>query len=98
MVRRGKLDIIADILRVAQGGHKKTKLVYETNLNFQLLGEYLEILLNKGFIFQYKKEFYTSDAGFQYLRYYDLLVSLYNGEDYDKPLSSVMSRNVEKSS
>lgn len=92
------MDIIADILRVAQGGCKKTRLVYETNLNFQLLGEYLEVLFTKGFIFQYEKEFLTSDAGFQFLRYYDLLVGLYNGEDYDKPVSSVMSRNVEKSS
>lgn len=76
MARRGKLDIIADILRTADRGSKKTRLVYETNTNFVLMKQYLEILEKRGLILEYDAKIYTTNAGNEYLLYYDELVHL----------------------
>lgn len=76
MVRRGRLDIIADILRTANRGSKKTRLVYETNTNFVLMKEYLEMLEKRGLILEYDAKVYTTDAGNEYLLYYDEIVQL----------------------
>ncbi len=76
MARRGRLDIIADILRTANRGSKKTKLVYETNTNFVLMKEYLALLDKRGLILEYDARVYTTDAGNEYLLYYDELMQL----------------------
>lgn len=76
MARRGRLDIIADILRTANRGSKKTRLVYETNTNFVLMKEYLELLEKRGLIILYDAKVYSTDAGNEYLLYYDELMQL----------------------
>ena len=76
MARRGRLDIIADILRTANRGSKKTRLVYETNTNFVLMKDYLALLEKRGLILEYDTKVYTTDAGNEYLLYYDELVQL----------------------
>lgn len=38
---RSKLDIIADILRAAGNGSKKTRIMYFANLSYRLLEKYL---------------------------------------------------------
>jgi len=76
MARRGRLDIIADILRTANRGSKKTRLVYETNTNFVLMKQYLELLGKRGLILEYDTKVYTTDAGNEYLLYYEELVKL----------------------
>ena len=51
--RRGRLDIIADILRSIQnkgGKIKPTHLLYKSNLSHAKLKEYMEMLLEKGMI------------------------------------------------
>lgn len=48
--RRGRLDVIACILREALDWSTKTRLVYRTNLNFRVLGKYLDFLIAKGLV------------------------------------------------
>ncbi|MDD4331849.1 MAG: winged helix-turn-helix domain-containing protein [Methanosarcinaceae archaeon] len=38
--RRSRTDIAVDILRVANNGAKKTHIVYEVNLNFNIAQKY----------------------------------------------------------
>ena len=38
---RGRLDIVADILRVASQRAKKTQIMYQANLSYKLLNRYL---------------------------------------------------------
>ena len=47
---RGRMDIIADILRNAKHGIKKTRIMYSCNLSFRQLRTYLEFLLKKNFL------------------------------------------------
>ena len=48
--RRHRLEVIACILREALGGATKTRLVYRANLNFRVLGRYLDFLISRGLI------------------------------------------------
>jgi predicted transcriptional regulator len=95
MSRRGKLDIIADILTAANRGSKKTKLVYATNTNFVLMKEYLQMLEKRGLVLQYDAKIYTTDAGREYLLYYSGLTHLLKYDirgDYADIKPSVQAR------
>ena len=72
--RRSNVDIIADILRVAKRGARKTRIVYGANLNFKLLNEYLEKLEKAGLITNTSEEgtiFKTTEKGRKYLEHYE---------------------------
>ena len=84
MARRCRIDIIADILRAAKEGSKRTKIVYETNLNFNIFREYFELLFNRGLIEQINGKIYTSDRGLQYIRYYDELDEIMNMNGFER--------------
>jgi predicted transcriptional regulator len=47
---RSKLQIIADILLVAEKGAKKTRIMYQANLSYDLLKRYLTEVLEAGLI------------------------------------------------
>lgn len=72
--RRGKLEIIADILRSIQdkeGKIKPTHLLYKTNLSHAKLKEYIILLQKKGMIEERlvkgKKMFFMKDSGHKFL-------------------------------
>ena len=51
MVRyRNRLDIIADVLEVAKGGARKTKIMYGANLSYTLLTRYLKDVMDMGLV------------------------------------------------
>lgn len=47
---RSRIDIIATILRVAEGGAKKTHIMYKCNLSFRQLHIYLDFLVERGLL------------------------------------------------
>lgn len=61
--KRGRLDIIIDILEVAKGGTNKTAIVYGANLNFQLTEKYLAPLLKNGFVENRQDKYVTTEKG-----------------------------------
>jgi predicted transcriptional regulator len=61
--RRSRNDIAADILRVSMNGAKKTHIVYEVNLNFNMVQKYLEMLSEKELIRQENGLFTTTNKG-----------------------------------
>ena len=72
--RRGRLDIIADMLRSIQnkGGEiKPTHLLYKSNLSHAKLKEYVDVLLNKGMIEEQqvkgRKMFFMKEQGHKFL-------------------------------
>ena len=72
--RRGRLDIIADILRSIQnkeGRIKPTHLLYKSNLSHAKLKEYVGILLEKEMIEEQlvkgRKMFFMKDQGYKFL-------------------------------
>jgi len=68
--RRGRLEIIADILSVAMEEAKKTEIVYRANLNFKRAGKYLPYLEEKGLIENENMSDKTTEKGREFLRDY----------------------------
>lgn len=72
--KRSKLEITADILRVAVGGARKSHIVYQANLNFQIIKNYLKELINSGLLqspTNGNKLYITTEKGLQYINYYE---------------------------
>jgi predicted transcriptional regulator len=72
--RRGKLEIINDMLRSIQnkgGKIKPTHLLYKSNLSHSKMKEYLEELMKKGMVEEItekdKKMFTITDKGHNFL-------------------------------
>ena len=70
--RRGKLEIIADVLSVARGGAKKTAIAHNANVNFNRVGNYLLYLEEKGLIENTGMSggYKTTEKGKEFLRDY----------------------------
>ena len=67
--RRSNLEIVAEILKIARTGAKKTRIVYGANLNFKMLGEYLTRLEKAGLITQNGGGVIkTTEKGIEYLQ------------------------------
>ena len=47
---RSRLEIIADILSVVRGGAKKTEIMYQANLSYKLLIQYLKDVLEANLV------------------------------------------------
>jgi predicted transcriptional regulator len=74
--RRNNLDIMAEILEVARCGAKKTWIVYKANLNFRIVKDYLDDLIESGFLETDGTLYHTTEAGLQWLREYSNLKKL----------------------
>jgi len=56
---RNKIEIVADILKVAEEGAKKTHIIYQGNLSFKLATAYLKAVLKAGLlVFSREHRFY----------------------------------------
>ena len=48
--RRDRHDIVAEMLNHARGGKIKTHLMYKAKLSYSQINEYLNLLVEKGFV------------------------------------------------
>jgi len=62
-MHRGKLDIIVNLLEVCKEEALKTNLVYKTNLNFKLVGDYLKILMEKEWVMENGGKYLITEKG-----------------------------------
>lgn len=69
---RDRLEIVRDVLFVATVKTRKTKIMYQTNLSFQLIEKYLGNLLNGGLVeFCDDSHYLITDRGKDFLQMYD---------------------------
>ena len=72
--KRSDIEILADILKVAKSGAKKSHIVYKANLNFKIVKNYLEILKNSDLITCPEgvvKVYRTTEKGTNYLNHFE---------------------------
>jgi len=50
LLHRSRIDIMANVLRAAVGGAKKTHIMYKCNLSFRQLQVYLDLLVDRGLL------------------------------------------------
>jgi len=67
---RNRMEIVADILRVAVPGARKTHIMYGANLSFEQLEKYINFLLGRGLLENEtgRGEYKTTETGITYLR------------------------------
>lgn len=63
MKHRRRFEIIADILRVAGQGSKKTRIMYLANLSYLLLKKYLNDAMRLGFLKSHGNLYEITDQG-----------------------------------
>jgi predicted transcriptional regulator len=72
--RRGRVEIMMNILDKASSGVNKTKIVYGANLNFNMAKRYLPLLIERGLIAQVNGDncvlFKITERGKEILRDY----------------------------
>ena len=79
--KRNKLEVIRDILSVIReknGKIKPTHVLYKSNLSHQMMKEYMEELMKKGFVeentFKNNKTYSVTDKGINYLDEYHTIM------------------------
>ena len=58
-IRRSEIEIVRDILTLTKKGAKKTQILYQTNLSYTQLNDYLSFLLEKKFVETHEIKFFT---------------------------------------
>ena len=71
--RRGRFEILLDVLSVARHGARKTEIVYKANLNFARIDNYLNYLVDKALIEKSGAFYRTTERGNEFLRDYQEL-------------------------
>ena len=76
---RGRADIISEILKSAQDGNLKTKIMYEASLSFTQINEYLALLEKNGMLEYTKKSkhYQTTKKGLEFLKGYSEIDSMF---------------------
>jgi predicted transcriptional regulator len=67
---RRRFDILADIVRVAGSGARRTKIMYFANLSYLLLNKYLEDALHAGLLRFSGEEYLATRKGEAFLKRY----------------------------
>ena len=77
---RSSFEIVAEILRVAKNGAKKTRIMYACGLSYRFVEKYLALLLETRLL-RIGNSYHTTEKGMQFLRNYqtmDLLLKTRN--------------------
>ena len=94
--RRGKLDIIAEVLAYCEQPKTKTSIMYNTNLNYAQLKVHMDTLLAQGLLVKDVNKYVVTEKGFRFLELFfqlnDLLESLPVFRVY--LFMSIMPRNL----
>ena len=74
--RRGKLDIIAEILLYCEQQKTKTSIMYNTNLNYTQLKNHMENLTAQGLLSKQANKYVTTEKGYHFLELFAQLNDL----------------------
>ncbi len=78
--RRSNIEIIADMLRVGEGGAGKTEIMYAANMSYNQIQRYLDYLMGEGFITKMDMggatAYRVTDTGLKLLKTIDSLMEM----------------------
>jgi predicted transcriptional regulator len=81
MAKRERLEVIHDILKTVRDHHnsiKPTRLLHSSNLSPQMFKEYMQEMLDKGFLVELddggKRHYSLTEKGFQFLEQYKVII------------------------
>ncbi len=70
--KRGSMDLLADMLECSRGGARQTAIMYRANLSYDVLKQYLPLLLSKNLLEERDENgmFKPSSKGLRFIREY----------------------------
>jgi predicted transcriptional regulator len=78
--RRDQLHIVNEILKVAKRGASKTRIMYNANLSFKGVNQYLNFMMENELLLKThddcKPVYYASEKGLTFINSYNQLVQL----------------------
>ena len=100
--RRSSFLIIAEVLEMAKEGVVKTQIMYDTNMSFPQLKNYLSLLLERNLLeasqTSIKTTYKTTEKGTQYLQQYRTIAELLNKEEATNSLDAHSLHLVKRGS
>jgi predicted transcriptional regulator len=78
MKYRDRLAIVADVLKAAETGAKKTRIMYMANLSYKLLEKYLTETIQIGFICYEQDQYILTEKGKIFLEKYHVFSSAFS--------------------
>ena len=88
--RRDRLKIFTDIMEAAKGSQIKTRIMYEANLSFTQVNEYISFLTEMRFLRvreENKKKLYETTAkGYSYIENYTEMATLLKPQELEVPM------------
>jgi predicted transcriptional regulator len=76
--KRGRLDIIAEILTVCDQRKSKTSIMYKAKLNYAQLKSHLEFLTRQGLLTNNMNKYATTEKGYRFLELFVQLSDILN--------------------
>jgi predicted transcriptional regulator len=76
--KRGRLEIMAEILCYCEQQKAKTKIMYKINLNYAQLKRHLKSLTSQGLLTTNKNKYATTQKGYRFLELFSELNSILN--------------------
>jgi len=83
---RSRMDIVAEILKIATPGAKKTQIMYGANLSYKLLNAYIDHLTKEGSLALQGDRYYTTEKGKIFLENYGKLAQPETGIEIERKL------------
>ncbi len=77
--RRGKFEIMAEILIFCDRQRAKTSIMYKTNLNYTQLKSNLQFLMSQGLLIRQKDKYIASEKGNQFISLFAQLTNMLSG-------------------
>ena len=69
---RSSFEIIAEILKVAKNGAKKTRIMYSCGFSYRFTEKYLTLLLETGLL-RIGSSYHTTEKGLRFLQNYQTM-------------------------
>ena len=81
MAKRSQWDIMADILKKARMGSRKTRIMYRCNMSHKQLKVYLKLLIDMGFLHNGDDFYSTTLKGVKFVNAYNFMRETLPGEE-----------------
>ena len=78
--KRGRMEIIAEILLFCDQQRAKTNIMYKTNLNYAQLKSQLRFLIAQGMLSHHNDKYATTEKGFRFLELFLGIYDILNNE------------------
>jgi len=96
--RRDKLVIMAEIIGIAKRGTSKTHIMFEANLSFSQLNQYLNLLLQINLLEKFpcdEKEIYkATEKGLEFLERQGEIINLLNSNTHKNSVKTTFQFNT----